>query len=286
MSMRMTRRILVSIPFMLITMYCAGCSVFEGTVEPLSEQKDLDFEYSGLLCTRPQNLEAMIPEWAWEEFEKKDMYAAVRKASHASTAVVVNVRLISMPRKCARQLLDSKWLGFYLAGVKSDEVDQRLEELVQQERAFVENDLTININDGEGGLCSHLGKTSYVNSAGLVAVRGAMAANPDVEEAQEGVIIALRPHVVPDGKSLEMELVLVQGRLERPVPHLSASLHGTQDQFVLQVPVTALHQLQAAFTLHDQGTIMIAGMDGEEEEDVRLAFIRARITEIPDGGGS
>lgn len=286
MSKRMTRRGLVLIPFMLITLFSAGCAVFESAVEPLSEQKDLDFEYSGLLCTRAQNLEAMIPEWAWEDFEKKNKYAAVREASHASAAVVVNVRLVSMPRKCARQLLDSQWLGFYLAGVKSAEVDQRLGELVEQGRAFVENDLTININDGEGGLCSHLCKTNFVNSAGLVAVRGAMAANPDVEEAQEGVVIALRPHVVPDGKSLEMELVLVQGRLEKPVPHLSASLHGTQDRFVLQVPVTALHQLQAAFTLRDQGTIMIAGMDGVEEEDVRLAFIRARIMEIPDKNGS
>ena len=200
----------------------------------------------------------------------------------AEAYVEVSARLVAMNTNLAEGALG--WARHAKQALRVDRSAAQafLDELAADGHVKEINSPQIVVEGGSIGTVAVVNQVSYVRSFDLLATHSALAADPQIDIAEEGYQLVVQPQQPDADGFVALALELTSVTLERPIEVREANILGADIPVSFQLPVTTSQRLGASTHVGPEDVLVLGGLATADPDVFLFAFVSCKGFEQTD----
>jgi len=248
------------------------------SINPIKTTGDIPLEYHSEITSSQPEAETLA------SFQKRMTKTTQVQFKTVSTEnslsdqpIKVDVQVLRTTRKIARQILDTKIIGTFATGVKTEDAESFIDKIIVNDMGKMVYRPCLIINNKEQGSFSSFENISYVGSFQIECAKEALIAEPVVKVAKQGIILELEPEYLHKSNTIKLDLSLTLSNLLTPITNIRVPIIQNECNITLQGIVTNTQKLKLNHEIPVGGTFLIAGLSSNDSDDVFLTFIKSSL---------
>jgi hypothetical protein len=209
-----------------------------------------------------------LPEW-----DPKAEEAAAAAEGAVQPLVRVSCTILRARSADVRAALGTPGERLFALSLERAERDRLLAWLSEAPEAELISAPELVLHDGQRGHLSVLNQVAYVAAFEVAQDAGIAVADPQVDVAQEGLVVATRPRLSSDGARVALEIELIDASLERPLRFEELRLPGGAAPVQVQRPSCLTQRLATRADLALGASLALGGQPAGAGDHVMIAFV-------------